>query len=355
MDKYSIDNHKLHFHIDRVYGWMHGENIYPVYMEVSPAGMCNHRCVFCGLDFMGYQHRYLDKDLIEARFSEMGDLGLKSIMLSGEGEPFLHKDIAGIIESSNNAGIDVAVTTNGVLMRPEIMERTLDKIKWIKVSCNGGSAETYSKVHRTDEKDFQKVIENLKACVNMQDGIDEKCTLGIQILLLPENSHEIELLANIAHDIGLNYIVVKPYSHHPQSRTEKFKQISYKDYLGLSEKLENLNTEQFHVVFRTRAMRKWDEKKITYDRCLAFPFWSYLDAGGNIWGCSIYLNDERFFYGNIYESSFEEIWGGEKRMKSLKWCAENLDPHECRINCRMDEINRYLWNLKNPSTHVNFI
>ena len=355
MDKYHIDNHKLHFHIDRVYDWMHGENIYPVYMEVSPAGMCNHRCVFCGLDFVGYQPRYLNKNLMEVRLFEMGDLGLKSIMLSGEGEPFLHKDITGIIESSNIAGIDVAVTTNGVLMRPEIMERTLDKIKWIKVSCNAGSAETYSRVHRTDEKDFQKVIENLKACVNMQDGIDEKCTLGIQILLLPENSHEIELLASIAHDIGLNYIVVKPYSHHPQSKTDRFKLISYKNYLSLSEKLERFNSEQFHVIFRTKTMQKWDDKKISYDRCLAFPFWSYLDAGGNIWGCSIYLNDDRFLYGNIYEHSFQEIWEGEKRMKSLEWCADNLDPHECRINCRMDEINRYLWNLKNPSEHVNFI
>ena len=74
-----------------------------------------------------------------------------------------------------------------------------------------------------------------------------------------------------------------------------------------------------------------------------------------MWGCSAYLGDERFLYGNINESSFKEIWGGEKRKKSLEWVENKLDAGQCRVNCRMDEINRYLWDLKNPPEHVNFI
>ena len=102
-------------------------------------------------------------------------------------------------------------------------------------------------------------------------------------------------------------------------------------------------------------MKKWDNSMKNYDRCLALPFWSYLDSGGNVWGCSAYLGDERFLYGNIYENSFKEIWEGEKRRCSLGWVEKELDIKQCRVNCRMDEINKYLWELKHPPEHANFI
>ena len=52
MDKYRIDSHKLVYHVSRVNGWLNGENIYPIYAEISPSGACNHRCSYCALDFM---------------------------------------------------------------------------------------------------------------------------------------------------------------------------------------------------------------------------------------------------------------------------------------------------------------
>jgi len=60
-------------------------------------------------------------------------------------------------------------------------------------------------------------------------------------------------------------------------------------------------------------------------------------------------------YGNMYENTFKEIWEGNKRHKSVQWAEGKLDTNQCRLNCRMDEINRYLWDLKNPPEHVNFI
>ncbi len=54
-------------------------------------------------------------------------------------------------------------------------------------------------------------------------------------------------------------------------------------------------------------------------------------------------------------NTFKEIWEGEKRVLSIKWVERELDINQCRVNCRMDEINRYLWDLKNHPEHVNFI
>jgi len=68
----------------------------------------------------------------------------------------------------------------------------------------------------------------------------------------------------------------------------------------------------------------------------------------NVWGCSAYLGDDRFRYGNINEQTFEQIWTGELRKKNLRLVAQELDPEECRMNCRMDDINLYLWSWRIP-------
>lgn len=355
MDKYAIDSHKLIYHPSRVSDWSEGKIIYPIYMEVSPAGACNHRCLYCGLDFMDYEPRCLDTGLFKERLLELGKLGLKSIMYAGEGEPFLHRDMTEIINYTKKSGIDAAVTTNGVLFKKEIADRILGSTEWIKVSINGATCDTYAKIHRCDAGDFNRVIENMSYAVKARKENNYSCTLGMQLLLLPENCREAVPLAKLARDIGMDYLVIKPYSQHPQSKTTKYNSIKYNEYEYLGDELESFNTNEFNVIFRVHTMKKWDDGKRDYNRCLALPFWSYIDAGGNVWGCSVYLGDERFLYGNIYEQSFRQIWEGEKRLNSLRWVEGKLDASRCRVNCRMDEVNRYLWSLKNTPEHVNFI
>ena len=355
MDKYRIDSHKLLYHVSRVNDWLKGNAICPIYMEISPSGACNHRCTYCALDFMEYQPMFLDNTLLKDRLSELALLGVKSVMYAGEGEPLLHKDIGDIISHTRKAGIDVAITTNGVLLNESLVDSTLRDITWIKVSISGATNETYAKIHKTNPDDFNRVIKNMSYAVKVKQDKGYKCTLGMQLILLPENCQEVIPLAQKAKNIGMDYLVIKPYSQHPLSRTVKYNTIKYSDYFHLSDKLNNLNDDKFSVIFRINTMKKWDESNRNYRHCLALPFWSYISADGTVLGCSAYLTDERFRYGNIYENTFKEIWESEKRLKSVRWAEAVLDTNQCRVNCRMDEVNGYLWELKNPSDHVNFI
>jgi len=304
---------------------------------------------------MKYKTLFLDKGLLKDRLFELSSLGLKSVMYAGEGEPLLHKDIGDIINCTKKAGLDVAITTNGVLLNKGLVDRTLGKIEWIKVSINGATRQTYAKIHRAKPDDFDRVIKNISYAARLKRKNGYSCTLGMQLVLLPENYKEAAPLARIAKDIGIDYLVVKPYSQHPFSITTIYKDIKYNDYFKLKDKLNKFNDGKFNVIFRIHTMKKWDEGTRNYKHCYALPFWTYIDAAGNVWGCSVYLSDNRFLYGNIYKDTFKKIWNGSARKKSVKFAEKKLNINKCRVNCRMDEINRYLWELKNPPEHINFI
>jgi radical SAM protein with 4Fe4S-binding SPASM domain len=285
----------------------------------------------------------------------MAKLGIKSIMYAGEGEPLLHKDIGDIINHTKRVGIDVAITTNGVMLNRELTDSILANVTWIKISINGATKETYAKIHQANPDDLNRVMKNIAYAVKLKRHKGYACTLGMQLLLLPENCHEVVDLAKKAEDMGMDYLVVKPYSQHPFSKTTRYQNLKYGKYLYLADKLAVLNTDKFNVIFRLNSMKKWDMGIPDYQHCYALPFWSYIDSLGNVWSCSAHLSDERFRIGNIYESTFKKLWNSEKKRRLLRWAKEKLNTEKCRINCRMDEINRYLWDLKHSPEHVNFI
>ncbi len=352
-DDYRIDSHKLIYHPDRVAEWLRSGDVYPIYVEIAPSGTCNHRCIFCALDYMEYKPVFVDKDLLLRNLREMHQKGVKSIMYAGEGEPLLNKNTPEIVRQTKLIGIDVAMTSNGVLFSKELAEECLEYFTWVRFSVNAGTRETYQAVHKSRPHDFDQVLSNLASAVEVKRVHHLQTTIGVQLLLIPENGDEVFMLGKKLKEIGVDYFSVKPFSQHPKSICKIDPAFDYDRHLGLEKQLNRLRSDNMNIIFRSNAMKKLKQTR-KYNRCLGNPFWAYIDAKANVWACSAYLGDFNFCYGNLKDKSFSEIWESEKRKTVLKRIAE-MDVSDCREICRLDEINAYLNELKNPSNHVNFI
>lgn len=355
MNNFGIDSHKLIYHVDRVHDWMEDGDTNPIFIEISPSGVCNHRCVFCSFDYLGYSGPKINTTYLLAFLSEAVKFGLKSVTYAGEGEPLLHPDIVEIISKTKKLGIDVALSTNGALFNEHIARRLLDSLTWIRFSVDAATKKTHSAVHRCNEQDFGQVINNITnaAFIKAQNGYE--CTIGAQFILLPENAHETYEFAKMVKDIGVDYLTVKPFYRRPMSHQSPDSDFHYTDYKFLEAPLQKLASDHFKVAFRSHAMEKTEETEAEYERCLGLPFASYIDANGDVYTCTAFVGLEDFRYGNI-ENSFFDIWESERREAVLKRVSE-MDISKCHVNCRMDEINKYLWRLRNPElvNHLNFI
>ena len=357
MDKFKLDTHKLHYHPERIAQWYTANTledkleVYPLYVEISPVGQCNHRCSFCAVDYLKYENKSIDKNILAAAVEEMSYYGVKSIMFGGEGEPMLHKDINDIVTFAYTK-LDVGFTTNGTCMNEEFLLKSLPCCTFIKISMNAGDASTYSKIHGCKPEHFEMVWNNIKSAVERKRALGIKTTIGVQCVLLPENQHTLPTLAKRCADIGVDYLVIKPYSHQSKSLHQENLQGINRDYIDQAMKFV---TSTFEITARLKTMEAYDSDIRGYSKCWATPFlWAYIMATGDVYACSSYLLDERFNLGNINNQSFSAIWMGEKR-KALIEEMEDFDASTCRKCCRMDKVNRYLEDVMNPPPHVNFI
>ncbi len=351
-DTIRMDSHKLLFHPERVAAWRKGELIYPIEMEVGISGACNHRCIFCAVDYVGFKPNLLTLQMLVPNLRIMGEKGVKSIIFAGEGEPLVDPEAADIINFAKECGIDTAMSTNAALLTEDVAEQCLPSLSWVRVSIAAATDKTYEKIHRCRKGDFRKVLDNMEAAVAVKKRHNLPVTLGAQLLLLPENKDEVIKLAQMVRDIGFDYFTVKPFSPHPSSKSQV--NVDYSEASVIGKELEQYNTGNFNIYFRAQSIENLAIQK-KYTACEGVHFMAHMDAKGNVFPCVVYVGQEKFNYGNIYRQNFAQIWESERAQKIRARFDDEFIHHCCRKACRLDEMNKYLHELKYPGTHVNFI
>src|SRR3989338_10371059 len=139
-DKSRIDGQKMDLHPARIAAWLaakddwdKAKDIFPMYMEISPIGVCNNECTFCSVDYMLDREDAprLEYTVLERALTDMAQQGLLSAMFAAAREPLLYKNkatgktLADVIVHADTVGVDTAITTNAVLLTEKFAERAV--------------------------------------------------------------------------------------------------------------------------------------------------------------------------------------------------------------------------------------
>ncbi|MDA3967415.1 radical SAM protein [Helicobacter sp. WB40] len=366
MKNFILDSHKLHYHLQRVAEFEKRGDCYPIYMEVSPVGLCNHRCIFCAYDYIDYPNRHLDKDRFLSFLDEASSLGIKSILYAGEGEPLIHKNIAEFVEKSKEVGIDCGMFSNGELLSEKLVQKLLPNLTFLRFSFNGGDAQTYAKIHKPSKRNtyawggaflMDKVLKNIEYATSFRNKEKLEVDLGSQFVLLKENKDSLISAISNLKNAGVDFVSVKPFVF--QNEEQKYDKnngfILLDEIRDLIKEAKSYEDSNFSVIFRENAFLN-KEKERNYSHCYGCNFITTLNSAGDIATCLPYWDKEEFVYGNIYKESFYEIWNGEKRKKIKRFLENDLNCKKCPTNCRPNAINEFLDDILNKDVkHKNFI
>lgn len=351
-----VTSHKLIFHPDRVSRWLNTGDDFPINAEIAISGACNHRCVFCCVDYTKYKPVFLKRDLLKERMKEMNKKGLKSVLLAGNGEPLINNEASEIINDMNKIGLDVALSTNGVLFTEDIAEKCMESLSWIRFSTSAGTEENYQKIHRGQPGDLQRVFDNIEGAAKIKKKRNLKTVLNVQIVMTAENMDEVVMLAKKVKELGADRFIAKTIGWSSAMENELGRlniEKLYNNHEEICSELEILSDKRFECVYRTDRLEHRNTDR-SYSECFGAAFHVAIDSNGDVVPCCNFLGLKEMSYGNINQQSFDDIWNGTQRKKVLdKLCNANLAM--CPLDCKLANVNDYLQSVKYPSEHVNFI
>lgn len=351
MANYFLDGSKLIYHLPKVQKWLEGKPVYPIHVEVSPSSGCNHRCILCCVDYKKHKFENLPKEIMLRLVDDFKEVDVKSFLLAGEGEPLLNRYCVDMLQNAKEAGIDGALTTNGVLFTPDVVDKALPNLTWMRFSIQSPIREDYAKIHNTNESDFNKVIENIKYAVKVKKENKLNVAIGIQQILIKENYNVVLENARLAKELGVDYFTIKRFSKHPGNMYDVPEDLHTKSAQQFRD-AEKLATRDFAVIIR---WNQFVNQPRTYTNCMGLPFITQILANGFVYPCCQFFDNPKFAYGNLKEHTLKHIFDSTHTRNTMKFIEDKYDINKCMSYCRHHSTNIFLDEISTKPDHVNFI
>lgn len=367
-----LDGHKLLYHLDRVKAWLAGEKVAPITIDCSLSRKCTYNCVYCYGKLQGQEdERMLSRETIFNFLDDAAEIGVKAVSFVSDGEstccPYLYD---AIVHGKKN-GIDMALGTNGYLLKDDRLEEILPSLTYLRFNISAAEQRRYTQIHGCKEKCFDKVVNTIKKCVAIKEKNQLAVTIGLQTVLLPNFLDQVIPLAKLGKELGVDYLVIKHCTDDERgSLGVDYSQYTNQELTDILKEAEGFSTDRYLV--KAKWSKLMTGRKRGYIQCYGPPFLLQISGSGLVAPCGSFFNDryKKFHIGNIIDTRFKDLWKSDRYQEVMNYLSSNkFDARkDCACLCLQDKVNEFLWELKQGKIraedckipdkipgHVNFI
>ncbi len=308
-----------------------------IYFEVT--SRCNLKCPMCAITLNVGKFTGKRGDLEYSLFEKVKPyLRLaERCFCNGGGEPLLYPNFIRMLREIKEAGTEIVFNTNGLLLTKELSRELVHlNIDCISFSIDGATGATYERIRVGS--DFKKVISNMKYLARIKKKEKRiRPFINLQMTLSRENKKEIQDIIPLAKALGINHVVIEPLTP-VFNISEEYQRYFTSHYVDRDEILPDLERSRemaensgFH--FSSHYLS--EQEKV--NRCLQPWMTLGIRADGNVFTCC----GAPATFGNIADSSLEEIWNGEEYCKLREAFSGGTPPDFCRLCLEENRANHY--------------
>jgi MoaA/NifB/PqqE/SkfB family radical SAM enzyme len=197
----------------------------PLHVELDLTDRCNVACYFCNQQDVRTRQQ-LPIERIAELLDELVAGGLRSVRLSGGGDPLFHREILNVLDELTARGVVIDnLTTNGALLGPEVARRLVaNGCREVIFSLNAADAADYHRMMAVKPGTFDRVCENVRhlAAVRVAgNGSGPRLPLiVVQFLIDRENFERIPDMYRLGASLDADRLTISPVLEIPRERID---------------------------------------------------------------------------------------------------------------------------------------
>jgi len=248
---------------------------------------CNLRCRYCYAQSGEESVKVADFNILKRIISEAKELGIKSVVVIGGGEPTLYTDFRELVAYIDSLGITPVVFSNTVLMTEELAEFLYKHNASVmgKLDSLKPEVQDYLAGREGASGDIKKGLENLLRSGFSKPAEPGKLRLGISFVSNKMNLEEIE---DIWHFCRQNNIFPNMEILTPTGRAND----ELEDKLLTAEEIKEYKLRLLEIDRKYYGYDWLPYTPITASGCLQHLYSLYINIEGNVRPCAPTKLDE---------------------------------------------------------------